>query len=214
MKKFYWDGWDKVPHWECLVVHCQQGLFLSVYVDDIKLAGRKQIFDENSLIWENRHRFLTMHSWSALKRRCTSNEGIVDEYRKMFESPISAGTTDKLLGLERSHANTIAWSYDMEGHAKNAWNDISNWRTKRMPCLDDHQLKKEELETVGELSKVCSQIDLKCRMVLMENQFCSSGRTTLQLLQEVGKTTDENMIRLVKFKDRIIFMSMYNDIEW
>ena len=30
------------------------------------------------------------------------------------------------------------------------------------PCLDDHQFKKEELETVGELSKVCSQIVLEC----------------------------------------------------
>ena len=30
-KKFYWD-----------LVHRQQGLFLSVYVDDTKLAGRKQ----------------------------------------------------------------------------------------------------------------------------------------------------------------------------
>ena len=29
-------------------------------------------------------------------------------------------------------------------------------------CLDDHQFKKEELESVGELSKVCSQIVLKC----------------------------------------------------
>ena len=25
------------------------------------------------------------------------------------------------------------------------------------PCLDDHHLKKEELKSVGELSKVCSQ---------------------------------------------------------
>ena len=29
-------------------------------------------------------------------------------------------------------------------------------------CLDDHQFKKDELESVGELSKVCSQIVLKC----------------------------------------------------
>ena len=30
------------------------------------------------------------------------------------------------------------------------------------PCLDDHQFKQEELESVGELSEVCSQIVLKC----------------------------------------------------
>ena len=35
-------GWEKVSNWECLFVHREKGLFLSVYVDDIKLAGKKQ----------------------------------------------------------------------------------------------------------------------------------------------------------------------------
>ena len=35
-------GWKKVPNCECLFVHSEKGLFLSVYVDDIKLAGKKQ----------------------------------------------------------------------------------------------------------------------------------------------------------------------------
>ena len=30
------------------------------------------------------------------------------------------------------------------------------------PCLDNHNFKEEELGTVGELSKVCSQMVLKC----------------------------------------------------
>ena len=37
--------WPKswtVSNWECLFVHCEKGLFLSVFVDDIKLAGKKQ----------------------------------------------------------------------------------------------------------------------------------------------------------------------------
>ena len=38
-------GWEKVSNWECLFVHCQKGLFLSVYVDDIKLAAKKQNID-------------------------------------------------------------------------------------------------------------------------------------------------------------------------
>ena len=52
---------------------------------------------------------------------------------------------------------------------KSALEVIVSWRIKRQqlnkvstPCLDDHQFKKEELETVGALSKVCSQIVLKC----------------------------------------------------
>ena len=35
-------GLEKVPNWECLFVHRKQGLCLSVYVDDITMAGRKQ----------------------------------------------------------------------------------------------------------------------------------------------------------------------------
>ena len=36
---------EKIPNWECLFVHREKGLFLSVYVDDIKLAGKKQNLD-------------------------------------------------------------------------------------------------------------------------------------------------------------------------
>ena len=38
-------GWEKIPNSECLFVHREKGLFLSVYVDDIKLAGKKQNLD-------------------------------------------------------------------------------------------------------------------------------------------------------------------------
>ena len=38
-------GWEKIPNWECLFVHRGKGLFLSVYVDDIKLAGKKHNLD-------------------------------------------------------------------------------------------------------------------------------------------------------------------------
>ena len=38
-------GWEKVPNWECVFGNRERGLFLSVYVDDIKLAGKKQDID-------------------------------------------------------------------------------------------------------------------------------------------------------------------------
>ena len=38
-------GWEKIPNWECLFVHREKGLFLSVYVDDIKLDGKKHNLD-------------------------------------------------------------------------------------------------------------------------------------------------------------------------
>ena len=53
---------------------------------------------------------------------------------------------------------------------RNVWNDIVSWQTGRFnnstKCLlhafDDHHFKEEEMKSVGELSKVCSQIVLKC----------------------------------------------------
>ena len=38
-------GWEKVSNWECLFVHRQKGLFLSVCVDDFKMSGKNPILD-------------------------------------------------------------------------------------------------------------------------------------------------------------------------
>ena len=65
-------GWWKIPNWECLFVHRGKGLFLSVYVDDIKLVGKKQIlircgnYSTKKLIWENQHLSWIMKTWDAL----------------------------------------------------------------------------------------------------------------------------------------------------
>ena len=69
----------------------------------------------------------------------------------MFESRISVGATENLPRREKSHAKTVAWSYDMEG---------ARCKVSRS-CLDRH-FKKEELESVGQMSKVCAKIFLKC----------------------------------------------------
>ena len=34
-------GFEKVKSWECLYVHREKQLFLSAYVDDYKMAGKK-----------------------------------------------------------------------------------------------------------------------------------------------------------------------------
>ena len=38
-------GWEKVSNWECLFVHRGKLSFLPVFVDDIKLAGKKRNID-------------------------------------------------------------------------------------------------------------------------------------------------------------------------
>ena len=88
----------------------------------------------------------------------------------MFESRISASATEKLPGWEKLQAQLIAWSCDMEGHARKCverFRELANKKVEQLykvsnPCLGDHQYNREELESVGELSEVCSQIVLKC----------------------------------------------------
>ena len=58
----------------------------------------------------------------------------------------------------------------MEGHAKKCverYCELAKKTTQQLykvstPCIDDHHCKEEELNSLEELSKVCSQIVLKC----------------------------------------------------
>ena len=90
-------GWEKIPNWECLRVHCEKGLFLSVYVDDIKLAGKKQNLDP---MWNVLNKevdlgeptsFLDHVYLGCTQRQCQISKDIVDNYRTMFELGISEG---------------------------------------------------------------------------------------------------------------------------
>ena len=93
--------WEKIPNWECLFVHREKGLFLSVYVDDIKLAGKKQNLDP---MWKVLNKevdlgeptsFVDHVYLDCTQRQCEISKDIVDNYRTMFESRISAGRAEK-----------------------------------------------------------------------------------------------------------------------
>ena len=62
------------------------------------------------------------------QRERKPNETIIKQHKKMCKSRISAGATEKLPLWQKPHAQTVAWSYDMEGHAKkNALSDTVNF---------------------------------------------------------------------------------------
>ena len=77
----------------------EKGLFLSVYVDDIKLAGRKQNIDPmlkvlNKEVDLGESTSFLYHVYvGCTQRQCEISKDIVDNYRAMFESRISAGGT-------------------------------------------------------------------------------------------------------------------------
>ena len=96
--------------------------FFSVYVDDIKLAGKKQHIDP---MWKLLNKevdlgeptsFLDHVYLGCSQRQCEISKDIVDNYRTMFESRISEGATENLPCSENLCISS--WSYDMEVHAK------------------------------------------------------------------------------------------------
>ena len=93
-------GWEKVLNWECLFVHSEKGLFLSVYVDAMKLAGKKQNIDP---MWKLLNKevdlgepksFLDHENLKCTQGQCEISKDIVDNHRTTFETRISAGATE------------------------------------------------------------------------------------------------------------------------
>ena len=135
------------------MVHREKGLFLSVYVDDIKLAGKKQNLDP---MWKLLNKgddlgeptsFLDHVYLGCAQRQCEVSKDIVENYRTMFGSRISGGPTEKLPCS--GNLSISSWSYDMEGHAKKCVErccELANKTTQRLykvltRCIDDHHFK-------------------------------------------------------------------------
>ena len=127
-------GWEKIPNWECLFVHREKGLFLSVYVDDIKLAGKKHNIDP---MWKVLNKevdlgeptsFLDHVYLGCTQRQCEVSQNIVDNYRTMFESRISAGDWKNYHSLKILvflHGRMTWWVMQ-----RSVWNDIVSWQTR------------------------------------------------------------------------------------
>ena len=128
--------WEKIPNWECLFVHREKGLFLSVYVDDIKnwLERNKTLIrcgnysTKKSILGEPTS-FLDDEDLDCTQRQCEISKNIVDNYRTMFESRISAERQKRFHTLRIFvflHGLHI-WKV-ME---RNEWSDILSWPTRR-----------------------------------------------------------------------------------
>ena len=129
-------GWEKIPNWECLFVHREKGLFLSVYVDDIKLAGKKHNIDP---MWKVLNKEVDLgeptssldhENLGCTQRQCEVSQDIVDNYRTMFESRISARRAENYHSLKIFvflHGLAI-WKV----MPRNVWNGIVSWQIRRL----------------------------------------------------------------------------------
>ena len=141
------------------------------------------------------------------QRQCEISKNIVDNDRTKFESRISAGATDKLPCSE--YLNNSSWSNDMEGHSKKCverYCELANRMTQQLykvstPCIDDHHFKEEELKSVGELSKVCSQIILKCLYLarIGRPDILWSVNKLARSITKWTKACDKRLSRLISY---------------
>ena len=74
------------------------------------------------------------------QRQCEISKDIVDNYRTMFESRISAGATEKKKKHARKFCVFLRGHMTWEAMPRNVWNDIVSWQTGRLNKSTNYQL--------------------------------------------------------------------------
>ena len=100
------------------------------------------------------------------QRECNPNEDSVSQHRDEFLLPQLKDYQCGRNLTQKLSCGPATW----KAMRKSAWRGIVNWQTKKTgqwytvstPCLDDHNYKKEDLETVGEVSPDGREIHVFC----------------------------------------------------
>ena len=114
--------------------------------------------------------FLDHVHLGCTQRECKPNEIIIVQYKKMFESRISAGTKKNYWDGKTLKHKQKRCPTTMLGHAQRCVErhcELGNKKVEQLykvssPCVDDHQFKQEELASAGELSTIRSPTVFKC----------------------------------------------------
>ena len=132
-----------------------------MYVDDVKLAGKKQNINPSWKILMKEvdlgepTSFLDHVYLGCTQREWQRNKGIVDN-RKCSNQGFQSGLLEKLptrASGKPDAETTSSWSHDVKGHAKKyveRYCELANKTTEELykvatPCMDDTNLKEEEL---------------------------------------------------------------------
>ena len=103
-------GFQKVPGWECLFHHPEKGLYLSVYVDDFRMAGKKE---HMTAMWKKLRETLELEpevdSVSNTYLGCNQkivevHESVVKEKANMFSGLLQA-TKGKPFNWKKMNTN-------------------------------------------------------------------------------------------------------------
>ena len=129
-------GSEKVSNWECLFVHREKGLFLSVYVDDIKLAGKKQNIDP---MWNVLNKEVDLGEPTSFLYHvylgCTQRQCEISKTLLTFTEPC-LNHEFQWVELKNYHTRKICvflrGPMTWKVMPRNVWNDIVSWRTRRL----------------------------------------------------------------------------------
>ena len=117
----------------------------------------------------------------------------------------------------------VAWSYDMEGHAKKCverYCKLANKTTQQhykvsTPCIDDHHFKEEEMKSVVEMSHVCPQVVLKCLYLarIGRPDILWSVNKLARSITKWTKACDKRLNRLISYIHHT-HVSIQNLVMW
>ena len=130
-------GWEKVSNWECLFVHREKEFFLSVYVDDIKLAGKKQNIDP---MWTALNKEVDLGGPTSLLDHvyleCTQRQ--CEKKAKILWTITEPCLNHEFPRVELKHYHTRKIFVFLRGPKmwkvtpRNVWNDVVSWQTRRL----------------------------------------------------------------------------------
>ena len=120
-------------------------------------------------ILTNPHHFLTMCTWVTLSVNANRKKQSLNSLRRCLSSVFLLEQLKSYQDRRNFTQKTVAWSCDMEGHARQCIQrccELTNKTVEQLfkvssPCVVDYQFKQEEFKSVREMSEVCSQIVLK-----------------------------------------------------
>ena len=174
-------------------------LFLSLYVDDVEMAGKKQNLDP---MWKILMKevdlgvptsFLDHVYLGCAQRECKTSKDAVDNYRNMFEARISA-RTKKLLCSGKPDADISSWSYDMEGHAKKCVERYCELANKTTQQLQSHNsiasMTINAKNKNWDLLENCQSMLSNCHQVLV---FCTHWWTRHSMVSKKTCTSSHRM---------------------
>ena len=187
--------------WQRIILIC---------VDDIKLAGRKHNIDpmwnvlnkevdlgDSTSFLDHEDLVCTQTQWKK-QRYCwqVQNHVWIQNFRRSNWKITRLGKSAHLFVVLRYHAKKC-----VERNCELASKTTQQLYKVSTPCIDDHHFKEEKSKSVGELSKVCSQIVLKCLYLARVGgpDVLWSVNKLARSITKWTKACDNRLIRLISY---------------